>query len=76
MASINQNMALIRAMANEYHNDRLKNTMTSGMRNKAVNKLVATRGLCLPSNDGSRAILKASTLTDKTMSCQLFINLL
>lgn len=63
-------------MVNEYHSDRLKNTMNSGTRNKAVSTLVAIRGFCLFINDGTRATLNANTLMDKVASCQLCISLL
>jgi len=62
------------AMANEYHSDKLKNTITSGIRNAAVITLVDIRGFCLPINEGIKAMLKANTLIAKTMSCQLFIS--
>jgi hypothetical protein len=69
-------MAFNSAMANEYHNDKLKNTIISGIKNKAVSRLVATRGFCLPNSEGNKAILKAKTLIANTMSCQVCIGLL
>jgi len=69
-------MAFNKAIANEYHSDKLKNTITSGIKNKAVSKLVAIRGFCFPNSEGNSATLKANTLIANTMSCQDCISLL
>lgn len=66
----------MKAIANEYHSDRLKNTTTCGITNEAVIKLVAIRGFWAPISEGIKAILKANTLIARTMSCQLSMGLL
>lgn len=73
MISIPQRQALIDDIINAYHNDKVKNTNTCGMRKVNVSALVLSCGLLFPSTLGISAMLKNNTHIANTISCQLLI---